>query len=145
MGKRLSVVAAGLGLVGSVACSVAMVAALLGLLGAGVAGMAGMAGMSGDAAPTPHSSLPASLANALFFLIKSGPVILIVSIAAVALAVAARRRVGLLPVAVAGLLLYWGMYLQATRFVMYSAMVLGLAALAGTYLWSNRPTKDLSC
>lgn len=145
MEKRLPMVAAGLGLFGSVACSVAMVLALVGLLGAGAASTASMAGMSADTSPALHSSLPAPLANVLFFLVQTGPVILMVSVASLALAVATRRRAGLLPMAAAGIVLYWGMYLQASQLVMFAAIVVGLVAMAGTYTWSTRPVKSASC
>jgi hypothetical protein len=78
----------------------------------------------------------------LLFLLQSGPVILIVSIAAIALAVGIRRRVALLPVLVAGLVLYWGMYMQAAQLIMYSTVALGLTTLAAAYLWSTRAIKE---
>lgn len=146
MKERLPPVAAALGLLGSLACSAAMVMALAGILGPGVAVSAastgGMAGMSNTpSAATHNSSLPSPVLTALFFLIQSGPVILILSIAAIALAAGLRRRAALVPVVVAGLVLYWGMYMQAARPVMYSSVLLGLAALVAAYLWSMRAIK----
>ena len=140
---RLPAVAGALGILGSLACSTAMVMALLGLLGAGVAASASsagdMAGMSSAPPPVPHSSsLPAPLLSLFIFLLQGGPVILIASIAATALAVGVRRRIALVPVALAGLALYWGMYLQSTRPVMYAAVVAGLVALVAAYLSSYR-------
>jgi hypothetical protein len=148
--QRLPPLAAALGLLGSLVCSAAMVMALAGLLGAGVAAgaassgdMGGMAGTSATSSPASHnSSLPAPLMSAFLFLLQAGPVILIVSIAAIALAVGVRRRVALLPVVGAGLVLYWGMYMQAARPVMYSSVVLGLATLAAAYIWSTRAIKE---
>jgi hypothetical protein len=126
-----------------------MVVALAGLLGAGVTtgtasmgDIGGMAGMSSAPSPPHNSSLSWSMQAALFFLVQFGPVILILSIAAIALAVGVRRRVALVPVVVAGLVLYWGMYMQAARPVMYSSMVLGLAALVAAYIWSMRAIKE---
>jgi hypothetical protein len=140
--ERLPPLAAALGLLGSLACSAAMVAALAGLLGAGVTtgasmgDIGGMAGMSSAPSPAHNSSLSSPILTALFFLVQSGPVILILSIAAIALAVGLRHRVALAPVVLAGLVLYWGMYMQAARTVMYSSIALGLAALVAAYIWS---------
>ena len=149
--ERLSSVAAAVGLLGSVACSVAMLAALVGLLGAGVAAsaastsdMAGMNGTTRSPAPASHnSSLPSPLVSAVFFLVQSGPAILIFSIAAIALAVGFRRRVALAPLVVGGLVLYWGMYMQADRLVMYFSIGIGLAVLIGAYIWSARANRGL--
>jgi hypothetical protein len=114
-----------------------MVMALAGLLGAGSAVSAVSAGaMTGMT--SQNSSLPSPFLAVLLFLLQSGPVILIVSIAAIALAVGIRRRFALLPVVVAGLVLYWGMYMQAVQLIMYSSVALGLAALAAAYIWSTR-------
>lgn len=66
------------------------------------------------------------------------PLILIISIASVALAVVIRHRIALLPVVAAGLVLYWGMYMQAAPLAMYSSVLLGLAALVASSLWSFR-------
>ncbi len=148
--ERLPPLAAALGLLGSLACATAMVMALAGLLGAGVAASAAsagaMTGMSGTpsspSSASQNSSLPSPLLAVLLFLLQSGPVILIVSIAAIALAVGIRRRVALLPVVVAGLGLYWGMYMQGARLVMYSSIAFGLATLAGAYIWSARAMKE---
>ncbi len=150
MKERIPALGAALGILGSLACSAAMVAALAGLLGAGVAagaasagGMAGMAGTPGTHSPaSQNSSLPSPVLAILLFLLQSGPVILIVSIAAIALAVGIRRRFTLLPVVVAGLVLYWGMYMQAVQLVMYFSVALGLATLATAYIWSTRAMKE---
>ena len=123
-----------------------MLAALVGLLGAGVAAsaastsdMAGMNGLSGSPAAAPHNSgLPTPLVSGVFFLVQAGPAILIFSIAAIALAVGIRRRVALAPLVVGGLVLYWGMYMQADRLVMYLSIGIGLAVLIGAYIWSAR-------
>jgi hypothetical protein len=77
----------------------------------------------------------------VLFLLRSGPVILIVSIAAIALAVGVRRRAALFPVLVAGLVLYWGTYRQAVPLVMYSSVALGLVTLTAAYVWSTRAMK----
>jgi hypothetical protein len=144
--KQLPPIAAALGLLGSLACSTAMVIAFGGLVSAGAAAGAAsagaMAGMGGPPtaplAPSQDSSLPEPLLAIVLFLIQSGPVILIVSIAAFALGVAIRRRAALFPVVVAGLVLYWGMYVQAVGLVMYSSVALGLLTLATAYIWSIR-------
>jgi hypothetical protein len=141
--KQLPPVAAALGLLGSLACSIAMVIAVAGLIGAGAAASATSAGdMAGMAvtpsAPPQDSSLPQPLLGIVLFLIQAGPVILIVSIAAIALAVGFRRRAALFPVAVAGLVLYWAMYMQEAKLVMYSSVALGLVTLAAASIWSMR-------
>lgn len=148
MKERLPAAAGVLGILGSLACSAAMVMALVGIFGTGVAATAAssgdMGGMtSATAGSSPHnSSLPSPLLTFLFFLFQSGPVILIVSIAAVALAVGLRRRVALLPVIVAGIVLYWGMYIQGAKLMMYSAVVVGMAALVAASVWSVRTIKQ---
>ncbi len=123
-----------------------MFIALAGLLGAGAASAGAMTGMTGTPSfhspVSPNSSLPTSLLEILLFLLQSGPVILIASIAAIALAVGVRRRVALVPVVVAGLVLYWGMYMQAAQLVMYSSVALGLAMLAAAYIWSTRANTE---
>jgi hypothetical protein len=144
--KQLPPVAAALGLLGSLLCSTAMVIAFAGLIGAGTAATAtsagAMAGMGGTPStppvPSQDSSLHEPLLAIVLFLIQSGPVILIVSIAAIALAVGIRRRATLFPVVVAGLVLYWGMYMQAVKLAMYSSVALGLVTLAAASIWSMR-------
>ncbi len=69
----------------------------------------------------------------------------LLSTAVLALAVGVRRRVGVMPVVLAGVVLYWGMYLQGTRPVMYAAIVVGMATLAAAYVWSTRPRKRDMC
>ena len=127
-----------------------MVMALAGLLGAGIAAgtasggaMTGMTGTpSSPSTASQNSVLPSPLLALVLFLLQSGPVILIVSIAAIALAVGIRRRAALLPVVVAGLVLYWGMYMQAVQLAMYSSVALGLVTLAAAYIWSTRAMKE---
>jgi len=144
--ERLPAVAAALGFLGSVACSAAMVLALAGLLGASAVSAGGMAGMSNStASATDGSSVPSTLVRAFIFLLQSGPAILVLSTAVLALAVGLRRWVGVVPVVLAGLVLYWGMYLQGTRLVMYAAIVVGMAGLAAAYIWSTRRTKGDMC
>ena len=126
-----------------------MVMALAGILGAGLVttatstgDMTGMAGMSSAPPPAPHSSsLPAPLLSFFIFLLQGGPVIVIASIVATAIGVGVRRRIALVPVALAGLVLYWGMYLQGTRPVMYAAVAAGLVALVAAYLSSYRSVR----
>ncbi len=147
MRERLPAIAAALGFLGSVACSAAMVLALGGLLGVTTAASAGgMASMSNSTSSPPDgSSVPSALVRALIFLIQAGPAILVLSTAVLALAVGLRRWGGVVPVVVAGLVLYWGMYLQGTRLVMFATIVVGIAALAAAYIWSTRPTTRNMC
>ncbi len=146
MKQRLPAIAAAMGFLGSVACSAAMVLALGGLLGASAASAGGMANMSSSTtSATDGSSVPSTLVRAFIFLIQSGPAILVLSTAVLALAVGLRRWMGVVPVVVAGLVLYWGMYLQGTRLVMYAAIIVGMVAFAAAYIWSTRPTKRDMC
>lgn len=60
--------------------------------------------------------------------LEYGPVILLVSIALVTIGLALRRPWAAVPSLAAGAVLYWGMYAQASYFVMYVSLALGFAA-----------------
>ncbi len=109
-----------LGLVGSLACTMAMT---LPAIGVGAAG--GMAAMSGANANTQGGFLG--------FLLEYGPLILLVSVALVTIGLALRRPRAAVPSLAAGAVLYWGMYAQASYFVMYVSLALGFAAWAAIY------------
>ena len=119
---------------GAVACSTAMTLAALGVVGASAAGTAqGMAGMG-----SPPQGAGAS--GILGFLLDHGPAILFVSAVLVVLALIVERRSwqrGTLA-ALAGALLYWGMYVQAGIAVMYIAMAIGLGAWGALLLSARR-------
>ena len=117
-----------LGMIGSVACSASMVLGTLGVGGTAAAAGGVMAEMSGASGP---------FAEALSFLVWAGPVILVLSMAAVGAAVSARRRGAIPIVAVAGASLFWGMYLQPDRSVMFVAITAGLGAVIVAYLWAT--------
>ncbi len=112
-----------LGLVGSLACTMAMT---LPAIGVGAAG--GMAAMSGASANTQGGFLG--------FLLEYGPLILLVSVALVTIGLALRRPRAAVPSLAAGGVLYWGMYAQASYFVMYVSLALGFAAWVAIYRWT---------
>ncbi len=112
-----------LGIGGTLACTVAMT---LPAIGVGAAG--GMAAMSGASANTQGGFLG--------FLLEYGPIILLVSVALVTIGLALRRPRAAVPSLAAGALLYWGMYAQASYFVMYVSLALGFAAWAAIYRWT---------
>ena len=70
--------------------------------------------------------------------------ILVISIVAMALALASRRWVAMIPVLVGGLVLFWGMYSQAERAVMYGAIAVGMLIWIATFAWSMRLVKVFS-
>ncbi len=131
--RRIPAVAGALGLLGSGACSVAMLLSLAGLAGAGAVGAGaagnGMAGMT----EAPSSS---SLGSVVGFLVQAGPAVLIASAVAMLLASVLTRLWALVPVAAGGLVLYWGMYLQADRLVMNLAIAVGLASWLIGFGWT---------
>jgi hypothetical protein len=132
------------GIVGSIACSVAMVLAVLGSVTAGVAGAgASMAGMAGSGRSAQRTAANGPLAGLMTFLTQHGPAILIVSTLAMTLAVLLRRPLAAIPVLVGGVLLYWGMYLQPRLPTMYASIVVGLAAWLTISAWVMlpRPTR----
>ncbi len=96
--------------------------------------MAGMQGMGGGGSTTLKGG---PLAAVIAFLIQAGPVILVVSIAAIVLAFGIRRRAAVIPAIAAGVLMFWGMYLQPRLEIMYAAIGLGLLGWAALYLWSR--------
>ncbi len=93
----------------------------------------------GTAPPPSTSGSPFGLIIA--FLVSAGPVILVLSIVAMALALASRRWVAMIPVLVGGLVLFWGMYTQAERVVMYAAIAVGMLIWVAAFAWRIRPVK----
>ena len=123
------------GLAGSLACVAAMVLAALGIAGVGAASLgasADMAGMGSQANTASAESLAV-----LVFLIERGPAILLVSIAAIVLSLAAQRREAVIPGLLGGGILYWGMYAQDRLFIMYASIVIGLLVWATAYAWAH--------
>lgn len=84
--------------------------------------------MSGANAPTQGGFLG--------FLLEYGPFILLVSVALVTIGLALRRSWAAVPALAAGAVLYWGMYAQASYFVMYVSLALGFAAWAAIHRWT---------
>jgi len=126
------------GTCGSFACVAAMVLPLVGLAGAGAAAGAQAAGGSmagmGPATTTATSgaSHPGGVLGAL---VTYGPELLVVSVLLVAASFALRRPVAALPAVVAGALLYWGMYAQASVALMYVTIVVAYLAWVAVYAW----------
>lgn len=90
------------------------------------------------------SGLASPVDLAVAILIRAGPVILLLSIVAMVAAVAAKRRVAVIPVLLGGLVLYVGMYLQGQRAVMFVSIGFGMliwlaASLWVVRLWPKRP------
>jgi hypothetical protein len=83
-----------------------------------------MAGMGAESASGPWD-----------LLLQYGPVILIISVAAMTLALAARRPISAIPAVLAGALLYWGMYGQANLPAVYAAIAIGLVVWTGLFFW----------
>jgi hypothetical protein len=121
-------VAALAGWIGSLSCVIAMTLAAVGAAGAGATSVGGMADMGSSAS---------SAGGPLGFLLQYGPLILLVSIAAMTLSLASRRSIAALPALVAGAALYWGMYGQDRLPVMYAAIIVGLLTWAAAFLWVN--------
>jgi hypothetical protein len=115
-----------IGVLGTLTCIGAMVLAAMGV--AGVGASAAMSGMGPQGPATGDQ--PTSI---LAFLLQAGPVILLVSIEAFALAT--RRWVAAVPVLLVGDVIYWGMYGQSRLSMMYVTMALGLLGWAVIFLW----------
>jgi len=78
------------------------------------------------------------------FLLESGPIILLVSVALVTLGLVLRRPWTAAPSLAAGAVIYWGMYEQASYLVMYFTLALGFAVWAALYRGTRRwaPMRD---
>jgi len=115
-----------------------MTAAVLGIGGAAVASagaigsMAGMAdGMSSAAGSGPIEAI-------VGFLVWAGPAILLLSLTAIGAATVVRRRAATGLVLVAGVVLFWGMYVQPAPSVMLGSIAVGMGALVIAYVWTQR-------
>lgn len=123
-----------LGIFGSLTCSAAMTAAAFGIGGAAAIGaMGSMTAMSGAADQATIGPLDAVVA----FLVTAGPAILLLSLIAIGVTTLARRRAATGLVLVAGVVLFWGMYLQPSLSVMFVSIVAGLTALVVAYVWTR--------
>ncbi len=121
----------GLGVVGSVVCAASMIGVGVGVGVGGAAAATGMAAMSGTG--------PGAPGGALGVLLRIGPILLVVSALLVTAAFAlSRRRVAAIPAALAGAVLYAGMYSQPDLTVMNAAIAAGYLTWAGLYLWVRR-------
>lgn len=129
-GKRFGVA----GVLAALTCTLACcLPAILVAVGAG----ASAAGGVGHAAHGAGESR-GGFAALLDMLHRVSPVLLIVSIALVAVAFAMRRRAAVLPALIAGIVLYLSVHGQTDPTVMYVGMVLGYGAWIGLYLWTRR-------
>ncbi len=111
-----------------------MTAAAFGIGGAAVGATGGMAAMS-DAAGQATATGPIDAVVA--FLVWAGPAILLLSLIAMGAATLTRRRAAAGLVLVAGVVLFWGMYLQPALSVMFVSIAAGLAALVVAYVWTG--------
>ncbi len=125
------------GVVGSLACSISMALAAFGLAGTALSAGGSMAGMQGTGSGASTASKPSLPVGVIAFLVQAGPVILVISVAAIMVAFGLRRRVAVIPALAFGVLMYWGMYLQPRLEIMYAAIGLGLLGWAALYLWSR--------
>ena len=125
-----------LGIVGSLTCSASMIGVALGLAGAAAAAGGGMSSMAGVSDAPAASATTGPLAAALTLLVWAGPAILLLSLVAIGAALTGRRRRATGVAVAAGILLFWGMYLQPRLSVMLVAIGVGLAALLAAYLWA---------
>lgn len=125
-GKRVAAgLAAMAGLLGGVLCSGAMIVGALRIVGAGAASVGGALNMGSMGSSEAPASVPEAVA---VFLISWGAPILALSIALFAFfaAIAGRRPLPVVLAVGAGVLLFWGMYIQSAAAVMYGAIVVGL-------------------
>ena len=121
--------AGALGVLGSAACAASMILAAVGVGGAAAA--TGMAGMTGAGPDAPGGMLGA--------LVRAGPWLILASALLVTTAFALTRRpVTAVPAALAGAVLYAGMYAQRSPPVMYASIAAGYLAWAALALWVTR-------
>lgn len=133
---NITVAATLVGLVGGLACSLAMVFSAVGIFGAAAGGAASMSDMvSGH-----HAGTSAGRNGVWDFLIDHGPTILVVSIALVTTALALRRRPSAaIAAGVLGTVMYWGMYEQTQVATMYFTIAAGLIGWLALILVARRP------
>ena len=119
------------GMLGTLTCVGAIVLAAIGIAGGGAsAGMTAMGAMTSSGHAIGGQSL-----DILALLLRTGPLILLVSIAAITLSLALRRWVTAIPALLAGGIIYWGMYGQPNLSVMYITIGVGLSSWAAVFLW----------
>jgi hypothetical protein len=128
---------------GAIACSVSMILATVGLVGTAAAASGSVAGMAGMGSTRSQTAPSGLFGNVLSFLVRGGPLMLIVSVLAIAVSLGIRRRAAVIPAVVAGAVMYAGMYLQSNVPVMYAAIALGLIVWASVYLWTRQPPSRL--
>ena len=123
---------------GAVACSVSMTLAAVGLVGTTAAASGSIAGMEGMGSTSSGQTASSGLISSLVrFLVEVGPPLLIISVAAITVALGLRRRAAVIPALVAGAVMYEGMYLQANIPLMYASIALGLIGWISLYIWTR--------
>jgi hypothetical protein len=126
--------------IGAVACALSMTLAALGIIGTAAAASGSMANMgSGSSGQTASSGLFGSLIR---FLVQGGPPLLIISVVAITVSLALRRRAAVIPAVLAGAVMYAGMYLQSAVPLMYASIALGLIVWTSLYVWTQRRQPD---
>ncbi len=123
------------GVLGTLACMGAMVLAVAGVAGVGASAVGTQASMAGMSMGSQGQAIGGQAPSILAFLLQAGPTILLVSIGAFALSLAARRGVAAVSALLVGGIIYWGMYGQPRLPVMYVTMALGLIGWAVVFLW----------
>lgn len=103
-----------------------------------------MAGMGTTPRSGASATATASIATSshaggvLGVLVRTGPELLVVSVLLVTVSLALRRRAAAAPALLAGALLYWGMYAQASVGLMYTTMAVAYLVWALSYAWTRR-------
>ena len=134
------------GVLGTLTCMGAMVLAVIGVAGVGTSAVGASASMAGMSMGTQGQATGGQPASILGFLLRAGPVILLVSIGAFALSLATRRWVAAILALLVGGVIYWGMYGQPRLPVMYVTMSFGLLGWAVIFLWvRGLPQRRASC
>ena len=136
--KIVSTCCAVVGGLGAVACSVSMTLAAVGLIGTAAAAsgsIGGMEGMGSGSNGQPASS--GFFGSLVRFLVQVGPPLLIISVAAITVALGLRRRAAIIPALLAGGAMYAGMYLQSGAPLMYASIVVDLIVWTSLYLWTQ--------
>lgn len=81
----------------------------------------------------------------LGLLTRIGPELLAASAVLVLVSLGMRRRAAVLPAAVGGAVLYWGMYLQPSANLMYATLAAGFTIWLASWVWVRASAPDHSC
>lgn len=112
-----------LGVLGCVVCIASMIVAVVGAVGVGAAAAGNSMGMADMGSMGSTSSGQSSAF--LRFLLDYGQPIFLVSVALVVFSIGIKQKAASVTVLLFGFLMYWGMYLQSSLFIMYITILLG--------------------